>query len=477
MATLTRTVLTCDASDCGDEAPHRHTLQLDKGRLKTLDLCDTHDDEFLAALRRWEPTASPQPVADPAAGRPGLDGEDRAAAAGAPSQRRRGPGAMPDAVAGASKVPESAAPEGTAAPGGARPDAAAAALPAAPQLRCAEARKPTAALSPAPPSGSTVGWGPENTHCLAPGATPAVHEEPAPGAVASAPRPDIEDVFAGLLGEFLDSLGPSTRTAYRRDLGVFTTFLAGRGVEPLTASRRDVHAFIAAGHDRGLSPRTTARRLCAVAGLFRLAELDGLVDRSPMDGVRRPRLAAHQQRRGLDIGEARRLLAGAERHSPRAAVLVGLLLGSGLRIGSVVTADLSGLTRGYGAATLVVRNKGGGRVVTVLSAPVLASLELYLQGRTDGPVLLSARGQAPLRHSGAHRLLKRVTAVALPERPDVSAHTLRAAFCQLAIRAGSSLPATSAALAHVSLATTQPYLGPSLEEHPAHGVIALLQQL
>lgn len=277
--------------------------------------------------------------------------------------------------------------------------------------------------------------------------------------------------------DFLTCLEPGTRAAYRYDLTRAEAFFATQGVCLLTAERRHLQRYIGHCQTQGLAARTVARRLAALSGLYRHACADGLLDRSPAASLRRPRLPTDQVRRGLDAGEARLLLATAGQHSTRAHALVSLLLGTGLRITAVCGASVSDLDVGMQVTTLTYRNKGGGRAVTVLSPPVLAAVSAHVAGRASGPLLTTAGPVGRLDRTGAHRLLKQVAAAALPGRRDVSAHTMRSTFAQLALRAGVGLPEVSLALAHRHLASTQPYLDSvlCLQSHPAHAVAEVLQ--
>lgn len=271
--------------------------------------------------------------------------------------------------------------------------------------------------------------------------------------------------------DFLAGLSsPATRAAYRREIACATAFLQTQGVTLLEAERRHLQRYVAHCQDRGLAPRTTARRLAALSGFFGYACAEGLLPQSPMLLLRRPRVPTDQVRRALDVTEAQRLLQAAADHSPRGHALVALLLGTGLRISAVCTASVTDIVRGAEMTTLTYRNKGGGRAVTVLSDLVLEAVDSYLLGRTSGPLLATAGRVGRLDRVGAHRLLKQITNLALPHRCDVSAHSLRSTFCQLSLLAGASLQDTSYAMAHIKLASTQPYLAAALalEHHPAH---------
>lgn len=300
----------------------------------------------------------------------------------------------------------------------------------------------------------------------------------APPSPVTAPLSRPDGPSEHVRADFLVGLSPPTAAAYGRDLRCAFAFLYGIGVPPLQAERRHLEGYARSCVDRGLAPRTTARRMVALNGFLSYAVEQGLLRASPMTTVRRPRTTAPPARRALDLDEARRLLHNAADHSPRAHALVCLLLGTGLRISAVCGLDVGDLCRGT-TTTVRYRNKGGGCAITVLTTEVVTTIDAYLAGRADGPLLLSEPTGRRLDRGGAHRLLKRIAATALPDRPDLSAHTLRSTFCQLALQAGVGLQDVSLALAHVNIAHTQPYLAAALqhEHHPAHAVAAALQPL
>ena len=80
---------------------------------------------------------------------------------------------------------------------------------------------------------------------------------------------------------------------------------------------------------RGYAPATTARRLSTVAGFYRSAVIDGHLDRSPAEYVRRPHVPEESQARGLDRMQQGSLVSCARASSPDDAALMTML---GLRI-------------------------------------------------------------------------------------------------------------------------------------------------
>jgi site-specific recombinase XerD len=73
------------------------------------------------------------------------------------------------------------------------------------------------------------------------------------------------------------------------DLNVFVTWCAGRGVEPLAAQRADLELFVRWMQEtRRFKPSTVARRTSVLSGFYRTCVIDGVLDHSPAEYVRRP---------------------------------------------------------------------------------------------------------------------------------------------------------------------------------------------
>src|SRR5450759_1795453 len=92
-----------------------------------------------------------------------------------------------------------------------------------------------------------------------------------------------------------------------------------------------------------------ARRLSAIAGFDRYAADEDLIDRSPVAGVRRPKVADDSQTTGLDRDQLRAVLALARQRaaagagqSSRDLALLTLLAHNGLRIGEALAAEATG---------------------------------------------------------------------------------------------------------------------------------------
>jgi hypothetical protein len=157
-----------------------------------------------------------------------------------------------------------------------------------------------------------------------------------------------------LAAAFLAGYGPATREAYARDLRAWGEYLAGLDVEVLAAHRVHVDAFVRHGEDGDVAPATIARRLSALSGFYAYALDEGLIARSPVARVRRPRVSDESPRLGVDRAGMRALLDTAKASRPRDRALACLLALNGLRVSETLAADVAALAhkRGHHRARL-----------------------------------------------------------------------------------------------------------------------------
>ena len=202
-------------------------------------------------------------------------------------------------------------------------------------------------------------------------------------------------------------------------------------------------------------PRHVTRRLCTIAGFYRYAVEEELLDHSPAAHVRRPRLDYESHATALDRNEVGALLVAAGLGPAAEHALISLLALNGLRVSEATGADIEHLGLERGHRTLVITRKGG-KVVTIPLAPRTArAIDLAIGERTDGPLFLAADGRRLDRH-GAARIVRRVTRRAgIAKR--VGPHTLRHAFITAALDAGVPLRDVQEAASHADPRTTMRY--------------------
>jgi len=120
------------------------------------------------------------------------------------------------------------------------------------------------------------------------------------------------------------------------------------------ARRPDIECFARDLENRGRARATITRRLCTVAGSYRYAVEEDLLDHSPAAHVRRPRLDYESHATGRDRNELGALLVAAGLGAPAEHALTSLLALNGLRVFEANGANIEALgvvSRGYlGAA-------------------------------------------------------------------------------------------------------------------------------
>jgi integrase len=170
------------------------------------------------------------------------------------------------------------------------------------------------------------------------------------------------------LAGFLAGYSGLTRDAYTLDLRQYTSWCTQHGVHLFTAKRADVERFGRDMESHGRARATIARRLCTVAGFYRYAVEEDLLDHSPAAHVRRPRLDYESLAVGLDRNEVGALLVAAGLGTAAEHALISLLAINGLRMSEALGADIDKLGLERGHRTLTVLRKGG-KIVTIPLAP------------------------------------------------------------------------------------------------------------
>jgi len=180
--------------------------------------------------------------------------------------------------------------------------------------------------------------------------------------------PAFSDAERYTLAAFLAGYRGLTRDAYALDLRQFIAWCEEHGLRLFAVRRADIERYARDLADRGHVRATVARRLCTVAGFYRYAEQEGLLEQSPATHVRRPRLDYESPATGLDRNEVGVLLVAAGLASPSEHALVSLLAINGLRVSEALGADIEtlGLERGHRTVTVL---RKGGKVFTIRLAP------------------------------------------------------------------------------------------------------------
>jgi integrase/recombinase XerD len=268
-------------------------------------------------------------------------------------------------------------------------------------------------------------------------------------------QPAFTDAERLALAGFLAGYRGLTREAYALDLRQFTTWCRVRSLALFAVRRADIESFARELEARGRARAAVTRRLSTIAGLFRYAVEEELLDHSPAAHVRRPRVDYESHAAALDRNELGALLIAAGLGSPPEHALISLLALTGLRVSEATGADIEHLGLERGHRTLLITRRGG-KVVTIPVAPRTArAIDLSIGERAGGPAFLAADGRRLDRH-GAGRIVRR-TARRAGIGNVVTPHTLRHAFITAALDAGVPLRDVQEAASRADPRTTMRY--------------------
>jgi integrase/recombinase XerD len=199
-------------------------------------------------------------------------------------------------------------------------------------------------------------------------------------------QPVFTDAERLALAGFLAGYRGLTREAYALDLRQFTSWCRASSLHLFAVRRADIEGFARDLETRGRARATVTRRLCTIAGFYRYAVEEELLEHSPAAHVRRPRLDYESHATALDRNELGALLVAAGLGPPTEHALMSLLALNGLRVSEATGADIEHLGLERGHRTLTITRKGG-KVVTIPLAPRTArAIDLAIAERTEGPV-------------------------------------------------------------------------------------------
>ena len=108
----------------------------------------------------------------------------------------------------------------------------------------------------------------------------------------------------------------------------------------------------------GRAQATVTRRLCTIAGFYRYAVEEELLDHSPAAHVRRPRVDYESHAVALDRNEPGAVLVAAGLGPPCEHALISLLALNGLRVSEATGADIEQLGLERGHRTMTITRKG-----------------------------------------------------------------------------------------------------------------------
>ncbi len=156
---------------------------------------------------------------------------------------------------------------------------------------------------------------------------------------------------------FLAGYSGRTREAYTLDLRQFIRWCDEHRLGLFEVTRTHIELYARELEELGRAPATISRRLSTLAGFYRYATEEGVIEHSPAVHVRRPKLDYESHAVGLDRNELGAFLVQGGLSSPQDHALCSLLALNGLRISEALGADIEQLGLEQGHRTLVVHRK------------------------------------------------------------------------------------------------------------------------
>ena len=238
---------------------------------------------------------------------------------------------------------------------------------------------------------------------------------------------------------------------------------------------------------RRFKPSTTSRRFSVAAGFYRTCVLDGLIEHSPAEHVRRPAVPAESPTLGFTHLQFEALLTAArESPNPCDFALVAMLGLLGLRIFEATSADIADLGEEHDHRVLRVCGKGGKVVQVPLPPAVGRAIDRAVGRRDRGPILLNSRGARMDRHAATRRLhrLARVNGLRTKVHPHMLRHTFVTTMQMSGVASAASfssscerrLPAEQRAALEQPRSHQSPYTLRDLGRHHPHASSRTMMQ-
>jgi len=296
---------------------------------------------------------------------------------------------------------------------------------------------------------------------------------PAVSGVVVSTTPVLRLAVAAYLARFKGQ----SRIHTESDLTSYLTWCESHGLDPLGASRPHVELYVRWLQEvRRYRPSTVSRRVSVVAGFYRTCVIDGALEHSPAEYVRRPNVPPESPTLGLTHLQFEALLSAAKdstnRYDFALVTMLGLL---GLRIFEATGSNVHDLGEEHGHRVLRVCGKGGKVVLVPLPPAVGRAIERAVDIRQDGPILLTRRGTRMDRHCATRRLRRLAESTGL-RLPRMHPHMLRHSFVTTMLDAGVDLRDVQIAARHADPRTTMRYdrARKNLDRHPNYILAAYM---
>src|SRR4051794_30193702 len=190
--------------------------------------------------------------------------------------------------------------------------------------------------------------------------------EPAVSGVVVATSPVLRFAIAAYLARFKGQ----SRVHTESDLRGFLVWCEDRGLGTFAVTRPHIELYVRWLQEvRRFQPSTVSRRMSVVAGFYRTCVIDGVLEHSPAEYVRRPTVPAESPTLGLTHLQFEALLTAARSSTNGCDLALVAMLGLlGLRIFEATGSNIDDLGEEHGHRVLRVCGKGS-KVVLVPLPP------------------------------------------------------------------------------------------------------------
>jgi site-specific recombinase XerD len=292
----------------------------------------------------------------------------------------------------------------------------------------------------------------------------------------SDPPEPFTDRLRLAVAAYLARFTGSSREHTESDLRCYLTWCAECGPDPLAARRPHLELYIRSMQEiRRFKPSTVSRRFSVTAGFYRTCVLDGIMEHSPAEHVRRPAVPAESPTLGFTHLQFEALLTAArESPNPCDFALVAMLGLLGLRIFEATAADIADLGEEHGHRVLRVCGKGTKIVLVPLPPAVGRAIDRAIGSRTRADPAQQPQ-QADDRHAATRRL-RRLAETSGIQVTRAHPHMLRHTFVTTMLDAGVDLRDVQIAARHADPRTTMRYdrARQNLDRHPNYILAAYM---
>lgn len=255
-----------------------------------------------------------------------------------------------------------------------------------------------------------------------------------------------------------------TLNNYSKDLQQFADHLKQQRIDNIAAvSYLMVRTFLARLHAQDYARRTVARKLSALRSFFNYLMREGIVETSPFNYVRTPKLDKKLPK-FLYAQEMQTLLDAPDGSTPlgkRDKAILETLYASGMRVSELVQLQMNSVDLDHGIA--LVFGKGakeryvplGEYAVTAIVQYLEQARSLLLKASNERALFLNYNGNR-LSDRSVRRVLDKYVEQ-LAKARSISPHTLRHTFATHMLEAGADLRTVQELLGHENLSTTQIY--------------------